>query len=114
MYESPITMMMNNIARQQTEEKENYIFTQITERYALSVNKEELIKALNYDRNQYEQGYADAKAIFERPKGRWIDMSSGYAFNDKCSKCGFVVHEQFINDYHFCPNCGARMDGEQE
>ena len=50
----------------------------------------------------------------ERPKGRWIDMSSGYAFNDKCSKCGFIVHEQFINNYHFCPNCGCQMEGEQK
>ena len=29
-------------------------------RYGIEVNKEELIKALKYDRNQYESGYLDA------------------------------------------------------
>jgi len=46
----------------------------------------------------------------QEPKtGHWIDMTSGYAFNDKCSECGYIVHIQFINEYKYCPNCGRRM-----
>jgi len=51
----------------------------------------------------------------QEPKtGHWIDMTSGYAFNDKCSECGYIVHIQFINEYKYCPNCGAKMFEPQE
>ena len=46
--------------------------------------------------------------------GHWIDASSGYAFNFCCSECGFIVHEQFILNYKYCPNCGANMDERKE
>lgn len=57
----------------------------------------------------------------EQKTGTWIyceDMCcvDGY----RCDKCGFHVpwdytHKfiDFINDYHFCPNCGARMENEK-
>jgi hypothetical protein len=32
------------------------------QKYGINVDKEELIRALQYDRNQYEKGYADGKA----------------------------------------------------
>ena len=32
----------------------------------IRVNKDELIKALEYDRNQYLQGYEEAKEIYEK------------------------------------------------
>lgn len=43
--------------------------------------------------------------------GRWIDKSGGIegAWNC-CSVCG----EKAIDLYDFCPNCGARMEGEQD
>ena len=46
--------------------------------------------------------------------GHWIDMTSGYTFNDKCSKCGYIVNIQFIDEYKYCPNCGCRMVEPQE
>ena len=59
----------------------------------------------------------------ERKTGRWIygehdiSMCDGY----RCDKCGFFVpwdyhHKSidFINDYHFCPSCGADMRGIKE
>lgn len=48
----------------------------------------------------------------ERKRGRWIDKTSGYAFNYECSNCGYTVHYQFIDEYNFCPNCGAKMKGD--
>ena len=43
--------------------------------------------------------------------GEWIDRSDGIegAWN-YCSVCG----EQAIDLYDFCPNCGAKMDGERK
>lgn len=46
--------------------------------------------------------------------GKWLDRSSGWTFNSECNKCGFIVHEQFIKTYKYCPNCGADMRGEKD
>lgn len=37
--------------------------------------------------------------------GRWI-----YPFY--CSECKFVPYYSSDITYHYCPNCGARMDGD--
>lgn len=31
---------------------------------------------------------------------------------DKCSVCGFEHYGAGIKHYHYCPNCGAKMDLE--
>lgn len=33
---------------------------------------------------------------------------------DECSACGFQHYGTNIRNYLYCPNCGARMDGETE
>ena len=30
---------------------------------------------------------------------------------DKCSACGFEYYGTGIRRFHYCPNCGAKMDG---
>ena len=48
--------------------------------------------------------------------GRWIERKSLHAEGDisaKCSACKKDV--QYLgNPLNYCPNCGARMDGESE
>lgn len=51
-YQSPIEICIGQMRMEQ----ENNIFKAIQD-YGVSVDKEELIKALEYDRRQYEQGY---------------------------------------------------------
>lgn len=72
-YESPI----NVIAKQLRMEKEANIVKAVQE-YGIDVNKDELVKALQYDRNQYEKGYVNgycrkasdvAREIFEEIEG---------------------------------------------
>lgn len=55
-YVSPITVELRQIQRK----LDNFILNEIR-KYDVKVDKEELIKALKYDRNQYEKGYADGK-----------------------------------------------------
>jgi len=49
-------------------------------------------------------------------RGKWIDRDDDYyGWNMwACSACGeeFVLTEGTpdMNDYHFCPNCGAKME----
>ena len=66
-YEPPITLF-EDLANQIAEWKDNQIVAQV--RMYVDVDKAELIKALNYDRQQYEKGYEDAKKIFEKKKRR--------------------------------------------
>ena len=60
MYESPINIFERNICNKLTKEKENLVVAAVQE-VGVTVDKEELEKALRYDRQQYEKGYADAK-----------------------------------------------------
>ena len=39
--------------------------------------------------------------------GYWIEHLHFY----ECSCCGFDVCD--IEDYNYCPNCGAKMDGDK-
>ena len=73
-YESPITYSIKEIYDKQMVERENFILTTVSEKIGVEVNREELIKALNYDRNQYAKGYADAKAEYA-PK--WTKVEDG-------------------------------------
>lgn len=62
---------------------------------------------------------APAVDAVEVKHGRWIehphiDYGGGYNGADyKCSICGFNdVYD--IEDYNYCPKCGAKMDGDAE
>lgn len=67
-YESPITIAIGQMRMEQ----DNNIYRAIQE-YGVDVDKDELIKALRYDREQYEKGYVNGynriaevvRAIFE-------------------------------------------------
>ena len=53
-YESPIKIVIGQMRMEQ----ENNIYRAIQE-YGVDVDKDELVKALHYDRNQYEKGYVN-------------------------------------------------------
>ena len=40
--------------------------------------------------------------------GRW--RCHGDCGVTECSACGWSI-EEYVGDYAYCPNCGARMDG---
>jgi uncharacterized OB-fold protein len=47
---------------------------------------------------------ADAQEVVH---GKWEDFRKGYGW--KCSYCGNIA---FTDSHNYCPNCGAKMDGE--
>lgn len=65
MYESPIQTYIDKITSSIREDYatayEQKIVTEISSRIGVSVDKDELLRALAYDRNQYEKGFADGK-----------------------------------------------------
>ena len=60
MYESPINIIISELCTKLESD-----CVKSVQRYGFDVNKEELAKALNYDRKQYEKGHTDGynKAI---------------------------------------------------
>lgn len=81
MYKSPIEIIYGEM---KTEMGENIV--KAVQKYEILVDEEELIKALNYDRQQYEKGFNDCMKQYE---GGCTDC----AFEDKemwempCMKC---------------------------
>jgi hypothetical protein len=62
MYQSPIEIIYGEI----TSSMENDII-KVVQKYGINVDKEELLRALRYDRDQYNKGYADALNLFRKP-----------------------------------------------
>lgn len=62
MYESPIDIRCTNyVAKQIESNRDDAVMLEITEQYGVYVDKEELAKALAYDRGQYDKGFADGR-----------------------------------------------------
>lgn len=57
MYRSPIEIIYGQMETQMEGD-----ILRAVQKYGINVDKEELLRALQYDRNQYEKGYADGKA----------------------------------------------------
>ena len=117
-YESPILIVASDMYTEIVKQRENNICTAI-QNVGIDVNKEELIKALKYDRDQYEQGYRDALKTTVQKHGRWEKWwcEDYITYFHRCSVCGEdaltkeeTAHDEVLSNY--CPNCGAKMDGE--
>lgn len=61
MYESPINLKYSEPIYKEVTNHLNETIYQAVASVGVDVNREELIKALAYDRRQYEKGYADGK-----------------------------------------------------
>lgn len=48
----------------------------------------------------------------DRPSGEWIGERVGHGPGYTCSLCDYGV--QPWNNTNFCPNCGAKMKGEND
>ena len=65
----------------------------------------------------YGQGWDEALSYIEKipaadvapvAHGRWIMHDDEFGLTCECSAC----HIETMGDGNYCPNCGAKMDGE--
>ena len=70
MYESPINKVVGEIQSQIIKQDDENIIYAVKQAAGYSVDKNELIKALKYDREQYEKGYRDGLNA-----DKWIPVS---------------------------------------
>lgn len=77
-YESPVTVQMvriQNIAQQIEAQRENEITLKISEQMGVKVDKNELKRALAYDRDQYRRGYEDGWRARSKDVPQWVPVS---------------------------------------
>ena len=118
MYNSPITItspitIADEITKKLLGEEEDTIVSYI-QTLDIRVDKDELVKALRYDRDQYNKGYADALEDVIK-HGEW-EITEAWPHNVYCSRC----HTRYAQTHwpvwrdgslprDFCPSCGAKM-----
>ena len=77
----------------------------------IQVDMDELIKALRYDRDQYNKGYEDAVREHRRPTGHWKMIFHDGNFKwIECSSCGHDI-KSFNKLPNFCEECGSENVG---
>ena len=86
MYESPIEKIYGELQVQMAKEDENMVMNAVR-KVGINVNKEELIKALHYDRNQYTKGYKDGKSdVLDKIRAE-IENQCDLIKKDYCKDC---------------------------
>lgn len=97
MYESPIEIIQHKIRSDISNHVDDAIYTAVV-RTDIHVDRDELIKALRYDRGQYEKGFSDG---LEEGKPKWLSA------NDKPPKDWKAADGTLINYLVFMPEYGV-------
>lgn len=85
MYESPIELITTNMMTEIVKNQETEIMRAV-QGVGVNIDKDELLKALSYDRQQYQKGYADGvKDVIEKLKERnkFDFYAYGVSYNDE-------------------------------
>lgn len=89
-YESPIKILMQEMLIQREEQIGKAVLSSCT-KIGVDVDKKELLKALSYDRGQYEKGYKAAKREIVQ-----------------CKNCMYFAEDNPKNHQGIC-NCGEKF-----
>lgn len=99
MYESPINIIMSDM--QTSFDGEIY---KAVRRIGIDVHKEELLKALKYDRNQYQKGYDDRNSEIIRCR----DCKNHHYDNDGIPYCSAIDYGYGWEDDDYCSQAERR------
>ncbi len=102
MYESPITMIIDDMAEKLIKNQEGYI-VKCVQNVGVSVDKAELVRALAYDRQQYDKGFADGYAKAKEDVVRCKDCKHKYVDGDgvRYNVCE-LNHNKVQSDEWYC------------
>ena len=65
--------------------------------------------AEGYVRPVYEIEVDEAELV---KHGSWVGIDDFPHEDWECTNCGYIIYgDDDIRDLHYCPNCGAKMDG---
>lgn len=107
LYEPPICAVQNRIAEEITKNQEALLVATVVDRVGFDVDRERLIKALNFEKSIYDDVWEKAANHF-RGTAHWIAEEDENWHGFVCDRCRRAVDKREC----FCPNCGARMESE--
>ena len=95
MYKSPIELLVTEIHNQIVEQQDEEVYKAVVH-FIPHIDRAELLRALHYDRDQHDKGYADGKADADKALVR-------------CGKCKHWRHEtaETIDHYECDIFCDA-------
>lgn len=105
MYESPITRITADIMGTLVKREEGYLVESV-HKVGFDIDKEELEKALRYDRDQYEKGFNDGRLAASL---KWIPVTERLPEANEQDENNFVK-AYLVQDAHWMDV--ARWDGE--
>ena len=114
MYNSPIELLATDIQNQILKQQDEEIY-QVVLHYVPNVDKEELLRALKYDRDQYEKGYLDGKADAMASIVRCKDCEFALSHPDNAEKlvCRKGINWRGVEPNHYCSYGERRTDNEK-
>lgn len=110
-YESPVKLI-RRMVEEAAKSMDGEIFTAVY-KVVPHVDKEELLRALRYDRGQYDKGFADGKTAAMDELVRCKDCKHSYKIEDAFGE-SWVCHRkevtQGVSSDHFCSYGERRSD----
>ena len=109
MYRTPIEIVYGQMQTQMEGD-----ILKAVQSYGINVDKDELIRAMKYDRDQYNKGYTDGKAdamaeLVHCQNCDWYrEHEDSICVNPKCGKSWYGCP---VPPEHFC-SYGERREGE--
>lgn len=100
-YKSPIEVFYSDVQLQ----FEDNVYKAV-QAVDIHVDRDELIKALQYDRQQYEKGWHDALLKEQEAVTPKVSMSGLWY---ECPACGRHLTKDID---HYCPRCGKAVKWE--
>ena len=109
-WESPIKLDYTPFWEQIVDAQENAIYKAVL-KVNISVDREEMVKALKYDRNQWKRGYQDGKMDAEHNIIRCRDCKYRYINGDNVvvNYC-LLAHNKVQSDDWYCADAERRED----
>lgn len=102
MYESPITMFVEQIQEELKKKQEETVVKAVFNA-GFNVNKDELYKALKYDRNQYDKGYADGYSERDSEIVRCKDCKIWNREPINCATAGYCyLWDNYTREEEYC------------
>ena len=114
MYESPIKIIesaIDSISKSIIKEKEDAIILEVKRSLGVDIDRSELLAALQYDRFQYDKGYADGKRDAEAALVRCKDCK--HSIEGGLDYCVCNKSHLLLNDDDFCSYGERRTDNGQ-
>ena len=98
MYKPPIEIVMKEVLQKMDEDFENSVFKAI-QKVGINVDKEQLLKALIYDRGQYDKGYEDAMNEVKHPQPlEFEELHENMWVFDVKNKCCIYIEELTVDN----------------